>query len=55
MNQAIEIAEMFGFINNLSRNVVISNRIFETVFYNLFLSEEALSSKIYKASFKEKE
>ncbi len=52
--QAIEMAEMFGFIKNSSGNAVISNRIFETVLYNLFLSEEALSSEIYKEALKEK-
>ena len=42
LNPAIEIAEMFGFIKNESGIVVVSNRIFEIVLYNLFLSEEAL-------------
>ena len=55
LNKTIEIAEMFGFINNSSGNAVISNRIFETVLYNLFLSEESFSSDIYKAALQEKE
>ena len=54
LNKAVEIAEMFGFIKNLNGNVVISNRIFETVLYNLFLSEEALASDIYKMALQEK-
>ena len=45
---------LFGFIKNLNGNVVISNRIFETVLYNLFLSEEALASDIYKMALQEK-
>lgn len=55
LNKTIETAEMFGFIKNSSGNAVVSNRIFETVLYNLFLSEEALSSDIYKAALQEKE
>lgn len=54
MNKTIEMAEMFGFVRNLSGYTVISNRVFETVLYNLFLSEEALSSNIYKAALQEK-
>lgn len=54
LNKTIEMAEMLGFIKDLSGNTVISNRIFETVLYNLFLSEEALSSGIYQAALQEK-
>lgn len=54
LNQTIEIAEMLGFIKNSSGNAVVSNRVFETVLYNLFLSEEALTSDIYKAALQEK-
>lgn len=54
LNRIIEMAEMFGFVKNVSGNAVISNWIFETVLYNLFLSEEALSSDIYKAALQEK-
>lgn len=54
LNQTISMAEMFGFVKNVSGNAVISNRIFETVLYNLFLSREALSSDIYKAALQEK-
>lgn len=54
LNKTIEMAEMLGFIKNSSGNAVISNRVFETVLYNLFLSKEALSSDIYKAALCEK-
>lgn len=54
LNRTIEMAEMFGFVKNVSGNVAISNRIFETILYNLFLSEEAVSSEIYKVALQEK-
>lgn len=54
LHKTIEMAEMLGFVKNLSGNTIISNRIFETVLYNLFLSEEALTSDIYKAALQEK-
>lgn len=52
--KTIEMAEMLGLIKNLSGNMVISNRIFETVLYILFLSEEALASEIYKVALRER-
>ena len=54
LNRYIETAEMFGFIKNENGNAVISNRIFETVLYNLFISEEYMDSKIYDAGLREK-
>ncbi|MDO5423393.1 MAG: AAA-like domain-containing protein [Eubacteriales bacterium] len=54
LNKSIEAAERFGFIKNLEGNAVISNRIFETVFYNLFLAEEAIGNEMYKAALQEK-
>lgn len=54
LNQSIEVAEMFGFIKNKLGNAVISNRIFETVLYNWFLSEETVGSDIYKAALQDK-
>lgn len=54
LNKTVEMAEMFGFLKDSGANAIISNRIFETVLYNLFLSEEALSSDIYKAAVQEK-
>jgi hypothetical protein len=47
-NYAINIGCMFGFLKNNQGTVAVSNRIFETQLYNLFISEELLDSKIYK-------
>ena len=52
-NQYIEVAAMFGFIKNRGGTAVIANRIFETVLYNLFISEEFATSKMYDAGLKE--
>lgn len=54
LNHSNEVAEMFGFIKNDRGTMVISNRIFETVLYNLFLSEELITSKVYDAGFQDK-
>lgn len=54
LNKAIETAEMFGFIKREENRAVISNRIFETVLYNLFLSEEVAGSEVYKAALQDK-
>lgn len=53
-NQAIDMAAMFGFIRNVNNTIVIANRIFETVLYNLFLSEEEVDSAIYASAVTEK-
>lgn len=53
-NQYIETAAMFGFIKNDGGNAVISNRIFETVLYNLFISEEFSTSAMYNTAVQEK-
>lgn len=45
-NYAINIGSMFGFIKEQQGMVAVSNRIFETRLYNLFLSEEILNSAI---------
>lgn len=47
-------AVMFGFIRNEKDTAVIFNKIFETVLYNYFISEEFASSKLYKAGAQEK-
>ena len=52
-NQYIEMAAMFGFIKNRGGTAVIANRIFETVLYNLFISEEFATSKMYDAGARE--
>lgn len=54
LNKSIEIAEMFGFVKNLDGNTVISNRIFEMLLYNFFLSEELVTSKVYDVGLREK-
>ncbi len=43
-NHTIELACMFGYATENGVNVNVANRIFETRLYNLFLSEEELSS-----------
>lgn len=47
-NHVIDIASMFGFIKNNQGAVVISNRIFETYLYDLFISENEINSRIFK-------
>ena len=54
LSPSIEIAEMFGFIKNVDGTAIISNRIFETVLYNLFLSEEMLDSEEYRTALQER-
>ena len=54
MNDYIETATMFGFIKNIDGAAVISNRIFETVLYNWFMSEEYVNSKMYNVGVREK-
>lgn len=54
LNQSIETAEMFGFIKNADGRVAIANRIFETVLYNLFLSEEVVGSRIYDSALQDR-
>lgn len=49
-NFVIDIGKMFGFLKESHGQVVIANRIFETRIYNLFLSEELLDDKSYKAA-----
>ncbi len=54
LNHSIEVAEMFGLVVNRCGNAVISNRIFETILYNWFLSEEALGNEMHKAALQDK-
>ncbi|MCD7814410.1 MAG: ATP-binding protein [Lachnospiraceae bacterium] len=54
MNDSIEVASMFGFIRNEKGTAVIHNRIFETVLYNWFMSEEYMENKLYDAGLKGK-
>ncbi|MCC8044934.1 MAG: ATP-binding protein [Clostridiales bacterium] len=54
LNEFIEIAAMFGFVKNSDGFVEISNRIFETVLYNWFISEESINNQFYKIGAQEK-
>jgi hypothetical protein len=54
LSESIEIAAMFGFVKNEGNKAVITNRIFETVLYNYFLSKEVVESKIYAAGLQDK-
>lgn len=53
--EAIENAEMFGFVRKEGANAVIANRIFETILYNWFLSaKEIQGNDLYKAALQDK-
>ncbi len=54
MTDYIEEAAMFGFIKNVNGTAAISNRVFETVLYNWFITKEYAENKLYKAGFEEK-
>lgn len=49
-NDVIQIASMFGFVKNVNGAMAVANRIFETVLYNLFLSEEEVSNRTFSAA-----
>lgn len=52
---SINIATMFGFVKNENGILVVSNRIFETWLYNLYLSSAEMQKKeIYAASLMDK-
>lgn len=53
-NSIINIGEMFGFVKDNNGSMVISNRLFEVRIYNLFLSEEEVSSPIFSAGSADK-
>ncbi|MBQ8094917.1 MAG: AAA-like domain-containing protein [Clostridia bacterium] len=44
---SIVLMQMYGFIRNDNNTVRISNRIFETILYNLFLSDEELKRNVF--------
>lgn len=48
-NPSIHLGIQFGFLKNQENIVLVSNRIFETKLYNLFLSEEETNSFSYHA------
>ena len=54
INPDIEMAAMYGFIKNDHNTVAISNRIFESVLYRYFLSEEAIGNKVYDSALSDK-
>ena len=47
-NDLIQLASMFGFVKNVNGAIQVANRIFETVLYNLFLSEEEVSDRLFR-------
>jgi len=49
LNDTLRMAEMLGFIKVENGCAVVANRIFETMLYNLFISEEQLQSLSYDA------
>lgn len=52
---AINIATVFGLVRNEKGTVAVSNRIFETWLYNLFLSSADMQKKsIYEAPLRDK-
>ncbi len=53
-NPTLDIANRFGYIRNKNGEVVVANRIFESWLYDLFVSEERLSSQIYNKASAEK-
>lgn len=53
-NEIIDIGVMFGFLKEEEGVTIISNRIFETWMYNLFLSEEVINSAFYNKALLDK-
>ncbi len=54
-DEAVDLAQMFGFVKSSGGNLVISNRIFETRLYNMFLTmSETQNAEMYKAALKDK-
>lgn len=49
-NYVIDIGKMFGFLKESNGQAIVANRIFETRIYNLFLSEELVEDKSYRAA-----
>ena len=52
---AIADARMFGLVRNNNGTVEVSNRIFETLLYNYFLSQQELNSLTYQAATENKQ
>lgn len=52
--RSIEIALLFGFVKRVNNTVVIANRIFETLLYNLYLASPAMQqNELYDAGCQE--
>lgn len=51
---AINMGKMFGYIKDRNGVIAVANRIFEMRLYNLFLSEEELTSATYQEAQKSK-
>ena len=45
--EAIVRLQMYGLIRNESNTVRVANRVFETMLYNLFLSDEELKHNVF--------
>lgn len=55
LDPSVQQAVMYGFVRGKAGKIVVSNRIFETVFYNLFLTgQEVQRTGIWKAANREK-
>ena len=53
--RCVETALMFGFVKKEENRIVIANRIFETLLYNLFLaSHDMCQNRLYDAALMEK-
>lgn len=53
--RSVETALMFGFVKKVGHNVVIANRIFETLLYNFFLAAPAMQKeRIYDEALRDK-
>lgn len=53
--QVVDMAAMFGFIRNQDGIIAISNRIFESIFYNFFLTSMEMQNKaISQAAVRDK-
>lgn len=53
--RSVEIALMFGFVKRVNNTVVIANRIFEMLLYNLYLTSPSVQqNEIYNAGRKDK-
>ena len=49
-NLLVDLGVTFGFLKDKNGITAISNRIFETQLYDLFLAEMAINSELYKTA-----